>query len=125
VHEPHGGVLLGKLYVTLQRHAESLGELDEVEVAELGPLVRAVVAALEAERAPARVHLGSYGEEVRHVHLHVTPRPAAWPRGNVPAALTQAALAALVRLRLRRPVEAAAVDDVVAGLRTRLATIRP
>ena len=90
-----------KRYVTLVRHAESLAELTDEEAAELGPLLQRVVDELERTEQPARVHVGSYGEEVRHVHFHVTPRPSRYPRGNVPFALAQDAVGLARRLRRR------------------------
>lgn len=124
VHAPYPVVVPGKLYLTLERHAESLSELTTDEAAELAQLVPAIVRALEDEVAPERVHVGSYGEELRHVHLHVTPRTRRLPRGNVPAALAQDALALLVRLRVRRAVPPPEVDALVARLRTRVQTRR-
>jgi diadenosine tetraphosphate (Ap4A) HIT family hydrolase len=120
VHAPDPVVLLGKLYVTLERHAESLGQLTADEATELGRLLQRVVAALDAELHPPRVHVGCYLEEVRHVHLHVTPRTRALPRGNAPAAIAQVVLDALMRVHLRRPVPPPSVDDLVERLRRRL-----
>jgi diadenosine tetraphosphate (Ap4A) HIT family hydrolase len=124
VHTPDPVVLAGKLFVTLERHAESLSELTADEAAELAPLLPAVVGALEDELAPERVHVGSYGEELAHVHLHVTPRTRRLPRGNVPASLTQDALALLVRLRVRRAAPPAEVDALAERLRDRVETRR-
>jgi diadenosine tetraphosphate (Ap4A) HIT family hydrolase len=119
VHEPDPVVVPGKLYVTLQRHAESPAELTDDEAAALGPLLARVVAAVERETGAPRVHVGSYGEQVRHVHFHVTPRPAHWPKGNAPMTMASDLVSLLVRLRLRRPVPPADVDDLVDRLRRR------
>lgn len=124
VHTPDPVVLAGKLFVTLERHAESLSGLTAAEAAELGALVPAVVGALEDELAPERVHVGSYGEQLPHVHVHVTPRTRRLPRGNVPAGLALEILGFLVRLRVRRAVPRAAIDELVIRLRNRVETRR-
>jgi diadenosine tetraphosphate (Ap4A) HIT family hydrolase len=121
VHEPDPVVLAGKLYVTLQRHAESLSALTDDEAAALGPLLTNVVAALEAELSPKRVHVGSYGEQVRHVHVHVTPRPARLPPGNAATSIAQDVLRLLTRLGLRRSAKTDDIDALVERLRGRLA----
>ena len=121
VHESDPVVVPGKLYVTLQRHAESLADLTPEESASLGPLLARVVAAVEQHTDAARVHVGSYGEQVRHVHFHVTPRGPRLPRGNAPAAIAQDVLGLLVRLRLRRPARPADVDALVGRLASSIA----
>ena len=120
VHDSDPVVVVGKLFVTLQRHAESLADLSDAEAAELGPLLRVVVGALSDELRPRRVHVGSYGESVPHVHFHVTPRHPWLPRGNVPTSVAVDMLSLLVRVRLRRPAVSSEVDALVARLRAGL-----
>jgi diadenosine tetraphosphate (Ap4A) HIT family hydrolase len=119
VHEPDPVIVPGKLYVTLQRHAESLGELSESEAQTIGPLLTACVDALTDELGAVRVHVGSYGEQLRHVHFHVTPRTSG-PRGNAAFSLWQDWRRLLIRVRLAKPADSRAVDVLVDALKERL-----
>lgn len=123
VHTPDPVVLAGKLFVTLEPRGVA-ERVTAAEAAELGALVPAVVGALEDELAPERVHVGSYGEQLPHVHVHVTPRTRRLPRGNVPAGLALEILGLLVRQRVRRAVPRAAIDELVIRLRNRVETRR-
>jgi diadenosine tetraphosphate (Ap4A) HIT family hydrolase len=66
--------LKGWLIVKPKRHVESFGELTDEEAAASGPLARTCAAAVEAALGPERVYVCSFGEEWRHVHVHVVPR---------------------------------------------------
>ena len=103
-HPPPGGVLIedahwafflridpplipGQGFVVLRRHAEHLNDLDASELQALGTMLARVEATLTRTLGAERVHFGLYGEQVRHVHLHVLPRTEALPAGNIPATL--------------------------------------
>jgi diadenosine tetraphosphate (Ap4A) HIT family hydrolase len=66
--------LPGWLILKPLRHVESLAALTLEEAAALGPLLRRVTAALEAELSPARVYAALFAEAVAHVHFHLIPR---------------------------------------------------
>jgi diadenosine tetraphosphate (Ap4A) HIT family hydrolase len=66
--------LKGWLLLKPKRHVEAFADLTLDEAAALGPLAAAVAAALTRAVAPERVYVCSFGEEVRHVHIHVVPR---------------------------------------------------
>jgi diadenosine tetraphosphate (Ap4A) HIT family hydrolase len=68
--------LRGWLIAKPKRHVESLGDLTDAEAATFGPVARAAAAAVEAALGPERVYVCSFGEEWRHVHVHVVPRYA-------------------------------------------------
>jgi diadenosine tetraphosphate (Ap4A) HIT family hydrolase len=65
--------IVGWLILKPLRHVESLAELTPEEAAALGPLLRRITAALQAELTPARVYAALFAESVAHVHIHVIP----------------------------------------------------
>ena len=65
----------GWLVVAPQRHVEQWDALDARELAELGPLVARVAAALRAETPTAKVYVTVFAEVLPHFHLHVVARP--------------------------------------------------
>lgn len=68
--------LEGWLVVLPRRHVLSIDEFDDVEAAELGPLLRGVTAALRATTGCEKsyVLLLAESEGFEHVHFHVVPR---------------------------------------------------
>ena len=113
----------GQGFIVLKRHCEEIAELTDEEAATLGEVIRRVSAAYVEVLAPERVHFGLYAEEVRHVHLHVLPRTASLPAGNVPTTLLGAWYAVLRRLRLRRAYQDDEVSRVADMLRARFSKL--
>jgi diadenosine tetraphosphate (Ap4A) HIT family hydrolase len=75
--------LRGWLIVKPRRHVEDVGELSPAEAAALGPLASATARAVRDGLGAERVYVCSFGEEWRHVHVHVVPRypgmePVSW-----------------------------------------------
>jgi diadenosine tetraphosphate (Ap4A) HIT family hydrolase len=66
----------GWLVALPQRHVVSVGELDDVESAELGPLLRGVSAALRDVVGCEKTYVLQLAESsgFNHVHFHVVPR---------------------------------------------------
>jgi diadenosine tetraphosphate (Ap4A) HIT family hydrolase len=65
----------GWLVVAPQRHVEQWDALNPRELAELGPLVARVAAALRAETPTAKVYVTVFAEVLPHFHVHVVARP--------------------------------------------------
>lgn len=65
----------GWMVVAPVRHVEQWDELHARELAELGPLVARVAAALRAETATAKVYVNVFSEVLPHLHVHVIARP--------------------------------------------------
>ncbi|HEU5089258.1 MAG TPA: HIT family protein [Roseiflexaceae bacterium] len=108
----------GQGFIALKRHCEVIGELTDAEAVALGRLVRLTARAYERAMQPVRVHFGLYAESVKHLHLHITPRMAYMPAGNIPLTIIGRWYALLARLGLRKPVP----DEQVATLAGRLRT---
>lgn len=75
--------LTGWLIVKPRRHVENIGDLTEDEAARFGPISRSAAAAVQKALGAERVYVCSFGEEWRHVHVHVVPRypgmePISW-----------------------------------------------
>lgn len=70
--------LEGWLVVLPRRHVEALDELSGTELAELGPLLGALTAALRAVTGCAKTYVVLLAEAAGfpHVHFHVAPRHA-------------------------------------------------
>jgi diadenosine tetraphosphate (Ap4A) HIT family hydrolase len=108
----------GQGFIVLKRHCERVADLTAVEQATLGPMMAAAAWAMDAVLKPEKIHFGLYGEGVKHIHLHVTPRLATLPAGNIPLVWLGTWYDLLERLRLRRPISDASVSAVAAQLRT-------
>lgn len=75
--------LKGWLIVKPKRHVENFGDLSPDEADAFGPISRAAAASVQAALGAERVYVCSFGEEWRHVHVHVVPRypgqdPMSW-----------------------------------------------
>ena len=73
-----GTALPGWLVVLPRRHVLALDELTPAEAAELGPLLRAVTAALRETTGCEKTYVALFAEAegFGHVHFHVVPRHA-------------------------------------------------
>jgi diadenosine tetraphosphate (Ap4A) HIT family hydrolase len=75
--------LKGWLVAKPRRHVEDFGDLTPEEAASFGPLTRSATAAVRDALGTERVYVCSFGEEWRHVHVHIVPRysgmePLSW-----------------------------------------------
>ena len=75
--------LEGWLVVLPERHVEAIDELDQLEAAELGTLLRGVTAALRDVVGCEKTYvlLLAESEGFQHVHFHVVPRHAGLDAG--------------------------------------------
>ena len=110
-------LVAGQGFVALKRHCEGIADLYDEEAADLGIMMRRVSAALNDTLAPTRVHMAVYAEEVRHLHVHVTPRMPHHPKGNIRITALMQWYALLHRFGLRAAVPDATVIEVAAQLR--------
>jgi diadenosine tetraphosphate (Ap4A) HIT family hydrolase len=75
--------LKGWLIIKPKRHVENFGDLLPEEARAFGPISRAAAAAVQVALDAERVYVCSFGEEWRHVHVHIVPRypgqePVSW-----------------------------------------------
>jgi diadenosine tetraphosphate (Ap4A) HIT family hydrolase len=110
----------GQGFIVLKRHCERLGELTSAELAALGPMMQSTTYGLDQVLKPAKVHFGLYGEAVQHLHLHVLPRIATLPAGNIPVTLLDIWYTMLERMGLKHGYP----DTVVADIAQRLRAIK-
>lgn len=110
-------LVAGQGFIALKRHCEDMAELYDEEAHDLGIMMRRVSLALTHTIAPARVHMAVYAEEVRHLHLHVTPRMPYHPNGNIRVTALMQWYALLHRLGFRAAISDATVIGVAAQLR--------
>lgn len=66
--------LRGWLVLTSERHARAWYDLDDGELARLGPLAARVMAAQRAALGAEHVYALAIGDALRHFHLHLVPR---------------------------------------------------
>ena len=71
--------LRGWVVLTSERHARAWYDLDEPELAALGPLAARVMAAQRAVLGAEHVYAFAIGDVLRHFHLHLVPRFAETP----------------------------------------------
>lgn len=64
----------GWIVLAQHRHAVGPASMEEVEAAELGPLLQRLSAAIEEVTEAERVYVVAYGENAPHWHLLLTPR---------------------------------------------------
>ena len=85
IHEtPHwivehcfGPLGVGTLLVKPARHVTSVGELDDAEAAELGPLLRRAAQVVDESVEPEQVYVGLWSHAGRtRVHVHFVVQPA-------------------------------------------------
>ncbi|MBD2167951.1 HIT family protein [Calothrix membranacea FACHB-236] len=76
-------LLSGYLIIKLKRHCENLADLTLEEANALGPIIQKTCLALSRLMKPAKIHVCSWGEEVKHIHFHVIPRNEDMPVGNL------------------------------------------
>jgi diadenosine tetraphosphate (Ap4A) HIT family hydrolase len=71
-----GTSLPGWLVVVPRRHVIALDELTAAEAADLGPLLRALTAAMRAVLGCSKTYVALFAEAegFEHVHFHVVPR---------------------------------------------------
>lgn len=74
-----GGAVPGWFVVAPVRHAEQIDALDDRELAELGPVVAEVAAALRESTPAERVYVSVFAEVLHHLHVHVIARPPGAP----------------------------------------------
>jgi diadenosine tetraphosphate (Ap4A) HIT family hydrolase len=72
-------VVPGWMIVAPHRHVEQLDALPAEAVAELGPLLARVAAALRAATPTARIYVCTWNEMLSHLHVHVIARPPDFP----------------------------------------------
>lgn len=70
-----GGAVPGWFVVAPVRHTEQIDALDDRELAELGPVLAEVAAALRESTPAERVYLSVFAEVLHHLHVHVIARP--------------------------------------------------
>ena len=106
----------GYLIIKLKRHGEHLAELTPEEARALGGIIQSTCLALSKVIKPDKIHVCSWGEEVKHIHFHVIPRTRDMPVGNLKLLIYLQLRKLLNKLGLNKWVtdeEAAAVADKV------------
>ncbi len=101
----HPVFVRGNLFLFLKRHCEELADLTKEEAASLGPTIQRTCKAIEIVLQPERIYVASYGEGVRHIHFHITPRTASLPSGNGVLFLYQRWRALLYHVGMKRVAE--------------------
>ena len=71
-----GTSIEGWTVLVVRRHITSVADLTDAEALELGPLVKAVSAALQAAVGCVKTYVAQFAEDPMHphVHVHVIPR---------------------------------------------------
>jgi len=109
--------LEGWLVVLPVRHVVAVDALDEDEARELGPLLRAVSAALRAVVGCEKTYVLQLAESegFNHVHFHVVPR-----RADLPDAYCGTKIFGLLGNASLDVVDAARMDELALGVRGHL-----
>lgn len=110
-------LVAGQGFLVLKRHCENVADLTSAEQATLGSSMTRITAAFAPVLQPVKVHFGLYGEGVKHIHLHVTPRVTSLPAGNIPLIWMETWLDIRERFRLYQPIADSEVERVAARLK--------
>jgi diadenosine tetraphosphate (Ap4A) HIT family hydrolase len=110
-------LIAGQGFIALKRHCENVAELMPDEQRLLGVTMTQTARAMMKVLRPEKVHFGLYAEGVKHIHLHVTPRTAVLPAGNIPLVWLSVWRDLLERVKLRQSISDAAVAAVGERLR--------
>ena len=116
-------LVAGQGFIVLNRHCEDMGELSAAEQETLGITMAKTARAMSVVLKPEKVHFGLYGEGVKHIHLHVTPRLSTLPASNIRLTLLAVWRDYLTQIRLRKPISDAEVSLVAAQLKQALLQI--
>lgn len=84
----HRSALPGWMLLIPRRHVLSLAELDDAEVAELGPLLRAASQVHTAEFGAEKTYVMQFAEGVPHAHFSLVPRRPDLPTDRRGAAVS-------------------------------------
>ena len=110
-------LVAGQGFIVLKRHCENVAELTTDEQALLGVIMTKTAQAMMAVLKPEKMHFGLHAERVKHIHMHITPRTAELPAGNIPLVWLSSWYGLVERLKLRQPISDATVAAVAEGLR--------
>ena len=117
-----GPVLVrGYLIIKLKRHCEHLAELTPEESRALGGIIQSTCLALSKVIKPDKIHVCSWGEEVKHIHFHVIPRTRDMPVGNLKLLIYLQWLKLLNKLGLNKWVSDEEAATVAAKVRQEIA----
>jgi diadenosine tetraphosphate (Ap4A) HIT family hydrolase len=114
-------LVAGQGFVVLKRHCENIAELTPAETAELGVVMQRVSVTLAEVVGAEKVHFGLYAEDVKHIHLHVTPRTAALPAGNIPLTLLSLWYGLLAKTGVRQGIDDESVKRIAEKMKAVLA----
>ena len=118
-------LIAGPAFLILKRHCENFNDLTRDELHAMSDTMQLISRAYQPVLHPEKVHFGLYGEGVKHIHLHVLPRTADLPPGNIPIRYLQRWKKLLVALHLARPISDEKVADVADQLRAALERLNP
>lgn len=110
-------LMAGQGFIVLKRHIENVADLTFEEQQMLGVIMAKTARALDVVLRPEKTHFGLYGEDVKHIHLHVTPRISTLPAGNIPLVALSVWRGLLVDWKLRRSIADVEVEAVAARLK--------
>ncbi|MBW4425666.1 MAG: HIT family protein [Nostoc desertorum CM1-VF14] len=82
-HSLNPVLLPGYLIIKLKRHCKHLAQLTPEEASALGGIIQNTCSALSQVVKPAKIHVCSWGEQVKHIHFHIIPRSSTMPIGNL------------------------------------------
>jgi diadenosine tetraphosphate (Ap4A) HIT family hydrolase len=75
LHPPHGGSLLGAVWLASRVHVDSFSDLPAELAAEFGQVAARIERAILSLGDVARVHLYRWGDGGAHFHVWFLPRP--------------------------------------------------
>lgn len=110
-------LLRGYLIIKLKRHCEHLAELTPEEAIALGTVIQKTCFAISRVINPAKIHVSSWGEQVKHIHFHVIPRTSDLPVGVLKLLIYLRRKKLLNKLGLSKWVSEEEAAEVAAQLR--------
>jgi diadenosine tetraphosphate (Ap4A) HIT family hydrolase len=117
VAHAYGTAVDGWLVLVARRHITALADMTDDEARDLGPLVRAVSAALREAVGCVKTYVAQFAEDPRHphVHVHVIPR-----RADQPAELTGPRIFSQLGVPEERCVREDRMNEIAAAIRGHL-----
>ncbi|MEM7530997.1 MAG: HIT family protein [Chloroflexota bacterium] len=106
-------------FIILKRHCEHIHELSQEESVALGLLMQRIAQVLMDTAQPAKVHFGIYAEQVKHIHVHVTPRMPSMPAGNKPNQKINRLYEWLAKRGMKQPIPDEMVAEAAEKMRMR------
>jgi len=113
-------LIAGEGVIILKRHCEDFNALTVDELHSMSDIMQRVSKAYELVLQPEKIHFGLYGEGVKHIHWHVTPRTSQLPPSHIRIIYLMLWYRILRALRVKSTIPKTHIENIGNKLRQRI-----